>query len=47
MAYSNQHIDDEIPHGLRDHFIVSNTVSLILTLNQQAQHVVLLTTQSG
>ena len=43
IAYPDQHIDIEIPHGSRDHVIVPDTVriTLTLTLNQQTRHVVL------
>ena len=45
MAYLNWHIDIEISHGSGD-VIVPNTINLclILTLNQQTRHVVLLAT---
>ena len=43
IAYPNQHIDNEIPHGSRDQVIVPDTskLRLTLTLNQQTKHVVL------
>ena len=43
IAYPSQYIDNEIPHGSRDHVIVPDTVkiTLTLTLNQQTKHVVL------
>ena len=33
IAYPNQHIDTEIPHGSRDHVIVPNTVKISLNLD--------------
>ena len=33
MAYLNQHIDIEIPHGSRDHVIVPDTVKITLNLD--------------
>ena len=33
IAYPNQHIDTEIPHGSRDHVIVSNTIKISLNLD--------------
>ena len=33
IAYSNQHIDIEIPHGSRDHVIVPDTVKITFNLN--------------
>ena len=43
IAYPNQHIDIEMPHGSRDHVIMPGTVKITfnLTLNQQTRHVVL------
>ena len=46
IAYPNQHVDIDIPHGSRDHVIIPDTVKitklyLILILNQQARYVVL------
>ena len=32
MAYPGQHIDIEIPHGSRDHAIVSDTVKIAFNL---------------
>ena len=33
IAYPNQHIDTEIPHGLRDHVIVPDTIKITFNLN--------------
>ena len=33
IAYPNQHIDIEIPHGSRDHVIVPDTVKITLNLD--------------
>ena len=33
IAYPNQHIDIEIPHGSRDHVIVSDTVKITFNLD--------------
>ena len=33
IAYPNQHIDIEIPHGLRDHVIVPDTVKITFNLD--------------
>ena len=33
IAYPNQHIDIEIPHGSRDHVIVPDTVKITFNLN--------------
>ena len=33
IAYPNQHIDIEIPHGSRDHVIVPDTVKIMLNLD--------------
>ena len=33
IAYPNQHIDIEIPHGSRDHVIVAETVKITFNLN--------------
>ena len=33
IAYPNQHIDTEIPHGSRDHVIVPNTIKISLNLD--------------
>ena len=43
ITYSNQHTDNDIPHGSRDHVIipVPSKLSLILILNQKKRHVVL------
>ena len=43
IAYPNQHIDNEIPHGSRDHelYQILSKLRLTLTLNQQTKHVVL------
>ena len=43
IAYPNQYINIEIPHGSRDHIIIeiSSKLRLILTLHQQTGHVVL------
>ena len=46
IAYPNQHIDIEIPHGLRVHVVVPDTVK-ILAVRPQTKHVVLLTTWVG
>ena len=42
IAYPNQHIDIEIPHGSRDHVIISNTVKINLdtTSTDKARSVV-------
>ena len=32
-AYPNQHIDNEIPHGSRDHVIIPNTVKITFKLD--------------
>ena len=36
IAYSNQHIDIEIPHGSRDHVIVPDTVKITFNLNTES-----------
>ena len=36
IAYPNQHIDIEIPHGSRDHVIVPDTVQITLTFDIQS-----------
>ena len=43
IAYSNQHIDIEIPHGSRDHVIVPDTVKITFNLDIEStdKHVVL------
>ena len=33
IAYPNQHIDIEIPHGSRDHVIIPDTVKIMLNLD--------------
>ena len=33
IAYPNQHIDIEIPHGSRDHVIIQNTVKITFNLD--------------
>ena len=33
MAYPGQHIDDEIPHGSRDHVIVPDIVKITFNLD--------------
>ena len=33
IAYPNQHIDNQIPHGSRDHVIVPNTVKIMFNLD--------------
>ena len=33
IAYSNQHIDIEIPHGSRDHVIIPDTVKITLNID--------------
>ena len=33
IAYPNQHIDIEIPHGSRDHVIIPNTVKIAFNLD--------------
>ena len=33
IAYPNQHIDTEIPHGSRDHVIVLDTVKITFSLD--------------
>ena len=33
IAYQNQHIDIEIPHGSRDHVIVPDTVKITFNLD--------------
>ena len=33
IAYPNQHIDIEIPHGLRDHVIIPNAVKITFNLD--------------
>ena len=42
IAYPSQHIDKEIPYGLRDHVIVPDTIKIMFNLNyiQQVRHVV-------
>ena len=41
IAYPNQYINIEIPHGSRDHVQIPSKLRLIWTLNQQTRHVVL------
>ena len=42
IAYPNQHIDIEIPHGSRDHVIVPDTVKGTFNLDiESTKHVVL------
>ena len=43
IAYPNQHIDIEIPHGSRDHVIIQipSKLRLTLTFHQHTRHVVL------
>ena len=41
IAYPNQHIDSEIPHGSRGHVIIPLKLCLTLTLHQHARRVVL------
>ena len=36
IAYPNQHINIEIPHGSRDHVIVPDTVQITLTFDIQS-----------
>ena len=36
IAYPNQHIDIEIPHGSRDHVIVPDTVKITFNLNTES-----------
>ena len=33
IAYPNQHIDTEIPHGSRDHVIIPDTVKITFNLD--------------
>ena len=33
IAHPNQHINIEIPHGLRDHVIVPDTIKITFNLN--------------
>ena len=33
IAYPNQHIEIEIPHGSRDHVVVPNTVKITFNLD--------------
>ena len=33
MAYPNQHIDNKIPHGSRDHVIVQDTKKITFNLD--------------
>ena len=33
IAYPNQHIDIEIPHGSRDHVIISDTIKITFNLD--------------
>ena len=41
IAYPNQHIDIEIPHGSRDHVIIPNTIKINLdTTSDKARSVV-------
>ena len=43
IAYPNQLIDTEVPHGSRDHVVIPAPLKLrlTLTLHQQTRHVVL------
>ena len=41
IAYPNQHIDIQIPHGSRNHDQIPSKLRLTLTLHQQTRHVVL------
>ena len=36
IAYPNQHIDIEIPHGSRDHVIVPDTVKITFNLDVES-----------
>ena len=36
MAYPNQHIDIEIPHGSRDYLIVPDTVKIAFNLDTES-----------
>ena len=36
IAYPNQHIDTEIPHGSRDHAIVPDTVKITFNLDLES-----------
>ena len=42
-VYPNQHIDIEIPHGSRDHAVVSDTVKILFTFDTEStgKHAVL------
>ena len=42
VAYPSRHIDTDIPHGSRDHVIIASKLRLILILNQQTRHIMLL-----
>ena len=37
MAYPGQHIDIEIPHGLRDHVIVPHTFKIMFNLDTESK----------
>ena len=37
IAYPNQHIDIEIPHGSRDHVIVPDTIKIMLNLYNESK----------
>ena len=43
IAYPNQHIDIDIPHGSRDHIIIPDIIKIMfnLDINQQTRYVVL------
>ena len=36
IAYPNQHIDIEIPHGSRDHVIIPDTVKITFNLDTES-----------
>ena len=36
IAYPNQHIEIEIPHGSRDHVVVPNTVKITFNLDTES-----------
>ena len=38
IAYPNQHIDNEILHGSRDHVIVPDTVKITVNLDIESTH---------
>ena len=37
IAYPNQHIDIEIPHGSRDHVIIPDTVKITFNLDIESE----------